>query len=171
MSSIIVNAQGTSSSSFSIGKRGVVIYQGSVTPSDTLGNDGDVFIKRGSQCNILIKNEGAWVAVGEIAANTPQYPYVASISADQTADFAEAEGFFMVDASASSVVLTLSSNIVVGGKKLTIKDSAGVTSSQSSSITIQTQNSELIDGQSSITIGANYSSISLISDGSNWYIT
>lgn len=168
MPSIIVNAKGTSSSSFSIGKRGVVIYQGSVTPSDTLGNDGDVFIKRGSQCNILIKNESTWVAVGEITASTPQYPYLSTISSDTTVDFSESEGVLLVDSSSNNVVVTLSSNILTSGKRITIKDSSGTSSSNS--ITIQTESSQLIDGQSSITIGANYSAITMICDGSNWFI-
>ena len=168
MPQIIVNAQGTSSNSFSIGKRGVVIYQGSITPTNSLGNNGDVYIKKGTNCNILIKNEGEWVAIGDISQ--APYPSVTSISTSQTIDFSGPEGFCLVDTTDASVTVTLSNNLNVAGKRVTIKDSSGTTSSLFRNITVATEGAALIDGDSTVTINSNYSSITLISDGTNWHI-
>ena len=51
---------------------------------------------------------------------------------------------------------------------ITFKDATGT--SATNNIIIATEGSETIDGSSSLTISGNYSSVDLITDGSNWYI-
>lgn len=54
----------------------------------------------------------------------------------------------------------------VGGKEVTIKTTAG-----SDPVTVVASGSELIDGQSSMTLYSRYESITLISNNTNWFIT
>jgi len=162
MANIIVNANGTISESFSIGKsgRGIVIYQGDTIPSNLLGNTGDVFIKRTTEPLILKKKSTGWVNV-----NNKEVMTVASSS---TISPSQSSTLYLADSSSSSLTLTLATSSLDVGKEVIIKDSTG--SSSVNSITVQTENSETIDGQSSFTISSNYTSISIVSDGSNWFI-
>ncbi len=162
MANIIVNANGTISDSFSIGKsgKGIVIYQGDIVPSNLLGNTGDVFIKRTSEPLILKKKSTGWVNVNN--------KEVVTIAISNTISPTQSSTVYLIDSSSSSLTLTLSTSSMDIGKEVIFKDSTG--SSTTNSITVQTEGSETIDGQSSFTISSNYTSISIISDGSNWFI-
>lgn len=162
MANIIVNANGTISDSFSIGKsgRGIVIYQGDTIPSNLLGNTGDVFIKRTTEPLILKKKSSGWVNISN--------KEVITIASTTTITPTQSSTLYLADSSSGSLTLTLSTSSLEVGKEVIIKDSTG--SSSSNSITVDTEGSETIDGQTSFTISSNYISISMISDGSNWYI-
>ena len=64
--------------------------------------------------------------------------------------------------------ITLSTSDVINGNHLIIKDESG--GAGTNNITIDTEGTEKIDGQDTAVIGSNYDSISLYSDGSNWFI-
>lgn len=162
MANIIVNANGTISDSFSIGKsgKGIVIYQGDTIPSNLLGNTGDVFIKRSSEPLILKKKSTGWVDVGNKEIET--------IASSSTVTPLQSSTVYLVDSSVSSINLTIASSSLAAGKEIFFKDSTG--SANTNNIVVQTEGSETIDGQSSFTIASNYTSISLISDGTNWFI-
>lgn len=162
MPSIIVNANGTVSESFSIGKsgKGIVIYQGDDNPSNLLGNTGDIFIKRSAEPYLLKKKSDGWVNV-----NNKEIVIVATSS---TITATQSETVYLVDSSSSIINLSISSSSNEKGKTIIIKDSSGSTSSNA--INISCENSETIDGQTSVSIQNNYTSLTLISDGTNWYI-
>ena len=71
----------------------------------------------------------------------------------------------LVDCSTTNIILYLPSAINLGGKKIIIKRKTGTFS-----LTILTQFSQTIDGQSSFSITHNYQSIKFVSDNSNWFI-
>jgi hypothetical protein len=162
MANIIVNANGTISDSFSIGKsgKGIVIYQGDTIPSNLLGNTGDVFIKRTTEPLILKKKSSGWVNISN--------KEVITVASTTTISPTQSSTLYLADSSSSSLTLTLSTSSLEVGKEVIIKDSTG--SSSINSITVNTEGSETIDGQASFTISSNYTSISIISDGSNWFI-
>lgn len=162
MANIIVNANGTISESFSIGKsgRGIVIYQGDTIPSDLLGNTGDIFIKRTTEPLLLKKKSTGWSNINN--------KEVVSVSSSSTISPSQSSTLYLADSSSSSLTLTLSTSSLETGKEVIIKDSSG--SSPINSITVQAEGSETIDGESSFTISSNYTSITIVSDGNNWFI-
>jgi len=162
MPSIIVNANGTVSESFSIGKsgKGIVIYQGDTNPSNLLGNTGDIFVKRSAEPYLLKKKSDGWVNIDN--------KEIINVSTSSTIDATQSETVYLIDTSSTLVNLTISSTSIEKGKTIVIKDAAG--NSSTNVINVISENSETIDGQSSITIQNNYSSITLVSDGTNWFI-
>ena len=162
MASIIVNANGTVSESFSIGKsgKGIVIYQGDGIPSPLLGNTGDVYVKLTVEPLLMKKNSNVWININN--------KDVKSISTDLTVSPQQSETIYLVDSTNNTVTLTISTLSMESGKSITIKDAKG--QSENNIITVEGENSETIDDKSSITIQSNYTSITLISDGNNWFI-
>jgi hypothetical protein len=63
--------------------------------------------------------------------------------------------------------ITLSSADVANGKFIIIKDESGAASANN--ITIATEGAELIDGEASVEITADYGVIRLYSNGTNWF--
>jgi hypothetical protein len=162
MASIIVNANGTVSESFSIGKsgKGIVIYQGDSFPSSLLGNTGDIFIKRTTEPLLMKKNSSGWVNVSNKDVKT--------ISSSSVITPLQSETIYLVDSSSGTMTITISSSSVESGKSITIKDSKG--QSQINNIIINTEGVETIDDNDSVSIQSNYTAITLISDGMNWFI-
>jgi len=64
--------------------------------------------------------------------------------------------------------LTLPTAQVVTGRTIVIKDAAG--NAGTNSITVDTEGSEKIDGQDTAVINGDYDSITIYSDGTNWFI-
>ena len=65
--------------------------------------------------------------------------------------------------------ITLSNAVSsIASKVIIVKDESG--NAGINYITIDTEGSQTIDGQSSIQLQANYNSVSLYSDGTNWHI-
>lgn len=64
--------------------------------------------------------------------------------------------------------ITLASAIVAAGKILIVKDESG--GAGTNNITVATEGSETIDGASIAVINVNYGSLTLYSDGTNWFI-
>ena len=162
MANIIVNANGTVSESFSIGKtgRGIVIYQGDNPPSNLLGNTGDIFVKRSAEPYLLKKNSTGWVNVNNLDID--------NASSNVTVTPVQSSTLYLVDSSTSEITLTLATSSLESGKQVTFKDSQG--SSGTNTITVQTEGSETIDGGGFFTMTANYTSVTITSDGTNWFI-
>jgi len=64
--------------------------------------------------------------------------------------------------------LTLPSAQTLRGRKITIKDAGGAAAANN--ITIDTEGAETIDGAATAVINNDYNSLSLYSDGTNWFI-
>ena len=54
------------------------------------------------------------------------------------------------------------------GRRITIKDGGG--NSSANNITVDTEGTEKIDGQDTVVLNSDYTSIDLYSDGNNWFI-
>lgn len=79
---------------------------------------------------------------------------------------------FIVDvtytATAAVTSLTLPTAQTTSGRIIVVKDSGG--NASANNITIDTEGSETIDGSATYVIDADYESINLYSNGSNWFI-
>ena len=64
--------------------------------------------------------------------------------------------------------LTLPTAQVTAGRIIRIKDAGGLAGTNS--ITVDTQGSETIDGNSTYVLNTNHEAISIYSDGTNWYV-
>ena len=64
--------------------------------------------------------------------------------------------------------LTLITSQAVAGRTIVIKDAGG--NASANNITIDTEGGETIDGQATYVSSTDYESITLYSDGTNWFI-
>ena len=85
-------------------------------------------------------------------------------SADYTATVADE--VFLVDATAGAVTVTLPSVSRLAGKSYTIKK----TDASANAVTIDGDGSETIDGAATQSLASQWDSVTVVSDGSGWYI-
>lgn len=74
----------------------------------------------------------------------------------------------LVDTRTGPISITLPTAVSISGTEYLIKDKFG--SAATNPITILTTSGQTIDGAASYVIGNNYQSITVVSDGANWYI-
>jgi hypothetical protein len=74
----------------------------------------------------------------------------------------------LVDATSGVVTITLPTAVTLAGQEFLIKDWKGQAATHN--ITIATTSAQTIDGASTKVISANYGSVRVVSDGSNWAI-
>ena len=70
--------------------------------------------------------------------------------------------------SAGTQEITLATTTIKSGRVIVIKDGAG--NASANNITINTENGQTIDGQSSYTINTDYGSVTLYTNGENWFV-
>lgn len=75
---------------------------------------------------------------------------------------------YPVDTGGSAVTITLASAMVSDGAEVIVKDEGGAAATNA--ITVATEGSETIDGATSQSIGSDYGSLVLYSDGTNWFV-
>jgi hypothetical protein len=101
--------------------------------------------------------------IEEGCANTWQG--VRSISADRT--LSRKDWILLVDASGAARTITLPAASGYANKEFTVKKS----DSSANTVTLARTGSDTIDGATSKVISAQYASLTVTSDGTNWYIT
>jgi hypothetical protein len=74
----------------------------------------------------------------------------------------------LVDATSGVITITLPTAATLAGQEFCIKDWKGQAATHN--ITIATTSAQTIDGASTKVISANYGSVRVVSDGSNWAI-
>ena len=72
-----------------------------------------------------------------------------------------------VNTSGGAVTITLPENAAAGTTYI-VKDTAG--SAASNAVTVSRKTADTIDGQTSVSITSNYGAITVVSNGSNWFI-
>lgn len=73
-----------------------------------------------------------------------------------------------VTSTSSARTVTVGTNLVKNGRVITIKDESG--GAGTNNITVATEGSENIDGASTYVMSADYESVTIYSDGTNWFI-
>ena len=93
--------------------------------------------------------------------------------ASKTSNFSVAATDYILGCNTSGgpVTASLPAAATAGiGRKLIIKDIGGFASASAKAVVIAPDGSEIIDGADSVKIEASRGSVSLFSDGSNWYV-
>jgi len=87
----------------------------------------------------------------------------------QTSDFAlavESGGIQLVDATSGNITVTLGPAADLDGFKFTIKK----TDASGNTVTLDADGVETIDGQTTRILNQQYASLTIVSDGTEWYI-
>lgn len=158
---MVHNIAGTTSQSFMIGKRGIQIHYGSVEPTIGIGNNGDLYVYKSQKPTVYQKVNDEWYKIGAkrlIEVNASSFNYL-NIHPEEV---------LLVDTSTSATTITLDSAGLNAGHTVRIKDKTG--NSNTYNITVNTEGSETIDGGSSFVINTSFTSITFVTDGSNWYV-
>lgn len=104
-------------------------------------------------------------AVETTALTFETFPRAPLITASTTVS--DVGRIYPVDTSGGAVTVTLASAMIADGAHVTVNDEGGAAGT--SAVTLATEGSETIDGATSQSIGSNYGTLSLYSDGTNWY--
>lgn len=138
--------------------------------AETIVNNKTVVYGPDGQVNAKsLKIQGA-----ELVSSDQKYtaPLILDSSAtyklvSKTASYTAAnESIILVDASSGAVAINMPASSGLSGREYIIKK----TDSYSSTVTITPDGSETIDGASSYVISDQYSGITIVSDGSNWFV-
>ena len=114
----------------------------------------------GQAKEIMLDTDGE-IAVGteRISNNNKVNTYTSAQTLDET------HQFVLLDTSNGSIVITLPSASDIKGKVYNIKKIA-----TNGTVILNTVNSQTIDGVASIKFAGRFSSVNIISDGSNWWV-
>lgn len=139
-----------------------------------LGGDLDVSgqkIVSSSNGDIVVEPDGTGkVGVGTASPNTLLQVAgpIATAIATKTTNYSvtSADSVLLCDATSGSLTLTLPSATGITGRQYTIKR----ISSGANTVTVAAQSGETIDGAATHVLGTQYGFITVVSDGSNWWV-
>lgn len=173
-----INAAGTTSSTFRIGKSGPTIFQGASTPSNTDGANGDLYIRTGSAARIFQKRSGTWsvpeptafsreeVVAGQTVSISSLTTYVAIINAitvDSTAIRVDSTAE-TVDMDSGDTALSLPAG--VEGMQITVKDEGGVATANPVTVIAD----DTIDGAESYVLDTAFAAVTFVYTGGAWWL-
>jgi hypothetical protein len=115
----VAKIKGTSVGSFTVGLKGVTLYQGS-SYTGISPNPGDVFIQTGDTPNLFQYNGSTWI---ELTAKPSWVTINSNLSLPDTNTVSSNTNYF-VDTSSGSITVTLPSSPAVGDKIIFV-DSSG----------------------------------------------
>lgn len=165
MGDVWYNIKGTTRPSFSIGRRrewsglGVEIFQGPHSPEAELGSTGDLYIQKKVEPIIYKKRSDGWFDITS--------PEIFTISSNSSVSPEQSDSIYLIK-EASEITITLSEHAASKGRKVTFKDAHGT--SNINPIHITASNGQTIDGHSGLTINTPHASITIVSDGVDWFI-
>jgi len=147
---------------FRIGKGGPTILQGSSSPDNSLGNNGDLYVQIGTSPRLYIKQITGWYV-----SSDPVNGYIReAVTNSGTTQINFDTTYVGVNVSNAA---TIQLNTGIAGKTVTVKDEGGTAGSNT--ITVIGQSGDAIDGQSYWSIDINYGFLTLVYNGAEWSIT
>lgn len=176
------NYTGTTFESFRIGKNGTTILQGDLYPPDTLGEDGDIYIRQGVSTALFLKTNQTWKTSDQVnddeqifidlfdvlnvsSNNTVVFVNDTSLLYDQTTTtYDETDITFDSDTTGPTVINL--PTLAVEGQVVTVKDLGGASSTRP--INVNPPTGVFIDDSSSYSLATRFASISFIFAGGNW---
>jgi hypothetical protein len=169
--SVFVNYAGTMANQFQIGRLGTTILQGETDPDNTLGNNGDIYVKKTTSASLFIKMDGSWMRMSD-----PRFYFsreTVKIGQSITVGMNTTYVGVTTDPDRTNEVITDPTNIYlptgVTGKKITIKDESGLVPDSNIFIYPKVGSTDLIENYDQVDIQKNYGSLTLIYDD-QWYI-
>ncbi len=134
---------------------------------DASGATGDLYY-RDSSGNFIRLGVGSNNQVLSVASGVPAWRQVIFATASKTTNYTitSNDTVIMADATSGNVTITLPTASSTSGYRFYVKrvDGSGNT------VSVARSGSDTIDGATSQTLTAQYTSLTLVSDGSNWYI-
>lgn len=115
----VAKIKGTSVGSFTVGLKGVTLYQGS-SYSGIIPNPGDVFIQTGDTPNFFQYNGSDWIQL----TTKPSWDLINSNTTLPDTNTVSSNTNYFVDTSSGSITVTLPSS-PEAGDKIVFTDSAG----------------------------------------------
>lgn len=146
------NISGTTAPSFTIGKGGATIHQGTTVPDPAVGSTGDLYVRHGSSAGLFQKEAGGWKATNSSFVRQ-------QVGRGSTTAINDVATYVAVIAGTTGTT-TLSLPTGQIGKQITIKDEVGA-----GSVLIL----GVIDGVTNYTISAAKGSVTLLWAGA-WMI-
>ena len=138
---------------------------------ENLGDLSDVTITSVTNNQVLQYDSGssAWINA-TISTGGGSFPNLTSISSSQTTDYTISsttgiEEIYIIDPGAAINVNLPAAATAGSGYKYNIKNISGTYS-----LTIDPNSTETIDGVSTYSLNVQYQSVTIVSDGSNWFI-
>lgn len=158
---LLTNTSGTTSSFYKIGKRGVSLYQGNNEPDDLVGINGDVYFLKDDNPKIYHKRDGVWIEF--------RNRFIANINDETvTIDARIPLATYLIDSSEHQTEITLDNSLHNPGYQIILKDKSGNCSVNN--INIIAGSGSQIDNKSTFSMQTDNMSITLVSDGNDWYI-
>lgn len=111
---ITYNMKGTSFSSFTIGKQGVTVLQGTVNPTVGQGVNGDLFLQAGATPALWQKVAGAWNKIGNFGSKI--------FTDDTNVDTSQVADTITFNVDGKRIIDVTGDVLAVSGEKLTIKN-------------------------------------------------
>lgn len=129
------NMKGTSFSTFTIGKKGATLHQGTDAPVSGLGDDGDIYVQRGATSALWQKVSSTWEVIGTESAKI--FTGTTSVDTNEVADT------ITINVVGNRIIDVQSGVSSVGGEKLSIASgNANITLSVTD--TVGTSDTDLI---------------------------
>ncbi|MNR87620.1 hypothetical protein D3C71_1141940 [compost metagenome] len=111
---ITYNMKGTSFASFTIGKQGVTVLQGTIDPVVGQGVNGDLFLQAGATPALWQKVAGAWNKIGNFGSKI--------FTDDTNVDTAEVADTITFNVDGTRIIDVTGDVLAINGEKLTIKN-------------------------------------------------
>lgn len=151
---------GSLASEFRIGKQGPTILQGSVTPDENEGANGDLYIRIGAAPRLYLKRDGDWVS-----SSDPSFALVPQAVNMGTATISAPTTYVgVIHTGGSTITLPVGTE----SKRLLIKDEGG--NAYNNPIVVQRSGTDLIDGGTSFLIDQNYGFVDLLFHAGGWRV-
>lgn len=179
MVNVLTNASGTTAEAFRIGKGGPTILKGFSIPANSLGQNGDLYIRHGNdQGGLFYKSNNRWRSSGEFAEDATGCELFPSNSVKTVANTTSVVliekpttydnttiTWDQTDVWFGPTIITLPTGRE--GSPLSVKDLGGAASVN---IYLIPPSGITIDGENQYVINKNYGSVSLIFAGGHWRI-
>lgn len=148
------NISGTTAPSFTIGKDGVTIHNGTASPDASLGVAGDLYVRHGASTGLFQKEDSGW--------KVTNFSFIRQeVARGSSAQISDLTTYLAVIAGGSGTTnLVLPTGLT--GKQITIKDEAGFGAVEISGATV--------DGAASYTISQAKGSVTLVWVSGGWRI-
>jgi hypothetical protein len=146
---------------FRIGKAGPTIFQGSGSPDNNNGNNGDLYVQIGASPSLYIKKTYGWFSSSDPSFGfVPQSVTETGITLNNTTTYA-----------AMNVGSTCTVQLMprTSGQTVIIMDESG--RAASNVITVIPQDGDTINNETSWNIDLNFGSLTVLGGVNGWFIT